>query len=197
MKLFSPLVVLLSFLAMACENDPADVEALAELMKTNVERAEEVQILYSDSAKLKVQIQGPVMLNYVDKAEPRQEFPDGVEVVFFDPNEQQSSTLTAKYAVRFERKNQVVVQDSVVWKSVKGEQLDTEELIWDEQQQRVYTHKFVVITRPAEIIYGHGFEANQDFTNAKINAVEGRIAVNPLEDNSAKKPTPPKPINQN
>ncbi len=182
---------------MACENDPADIEALTDLMKTNIERAEEVQILYSDSAKLKVQIQGPVMLNYLDKVEPKQEFPEGVKVVFFDPSGEVSSTLTSKYAVRFERKNQVVVQDSVVWKSVKGEQLDTEELIWDEQQQRVYTQKFVVITRPDEIIYGHGFEANQDFTNAKINAVEGQIAIDPLEDKPVKKPTPPNSVNQN
>ncbi|GJM31533.1 MAG: hypothetical protein DHS20C18_05340 [Saprospiraceae bacterium] len=172
----------------ACVNDPADIEALNDLMQTNIERAENVQILYSDSAKLKVQIQGPVMLNHLDKAEPKQEFTDGVKVVFFDPNGKISSTLTAKYAVRFERKNQVIVQDSVVWKSEKNEQLDTEELIWDEQQQRVYTQKFVVITRPDEIIYGHGFEANQDFTNAKINAVEGQIAVDPLEEKPVKKP---------
>lgn len=169
-------------LLLACENNLEDVAALNEKLDTQVERAEEVEILYSDSAKIKVKIAGPTMLYHLDRKDPKQEFPDGVKVDFFDQFQNKSSVLTAKYAIRLEQKQQVLVRDSVVWKSVDNEKLETEELIWDEQKEKLLSNKFVVITRPEEIIYGHGFEANQDFSNARINAVEGRIAVDQLDD---------------
>jgi len=148
-----------------------------ENFDTQAEVAEEVEILYSDSAKVRVRITGPTMHYYLDQRDPRQEFPDGVLVEFFDPAGQVTSKLSARYGLRMERDDEVVVRDSVVWQSIEGEKLETEELIWLEREQRVYTNKFVVVTRPDEIIYGHGFEADQDFSYSRINAIEGRLKV--------------------
>ena len=78
------------------------------------------------------------------------------------------------------------MRDSVVWKSVEGDTLETEELFWDERREKIYSNKFVVITRPDEVIYGHGFEADQDFSYSRINAIEGRIKV----DNPDKQDNP-------
>lgn len=175
---FVPFWVWVGLLAcFACENDPAEIRELAANYDTSVERATDVEILYSDSAQVRVKIQGPTMLYHASRGEKRQEFPDGVIVDFFGQGQQITSTLTAKRATRYENKQQVIVQDSVVWRSIEKEKLESEELIWDEKTQRVFTQKFVVITRPDEIIYGHGFEANQDFSYSKINAIEGRLKV--------------------
>jgi hypothetical protein len=65
----------------------------------------------------------------------------------------------------------------VVWKSHKQEKLESEELIWEEEERRIYSNKFVKITKPDEVIYGVGFETNQEFTRWKINAPEGEILV--------------------
>ncbi|MCB0634214.1 MAG: LPS export ABC transporter periplasmic protein LptC [Saprospiraceae bacterium] len=165
------------FLLSACENDPSDVAALLATLNPEVEQATEVEILYSDSSLIKVRIQGPTMLTYLDRNDQRQEFPDGVRVEFFSPEGDITSVLTAKYGVRIDSKNQIIVRDSVVWQSVEQEKLETEELIWDERAEKVFTQKFVVITRPDEIITGHGFESDQNFENARINAVDGRIKI--------------------
>ena len=131
------------------------------------------------------------MLNYLDKKEPKQEFIDGVKVDFFEADGTVSSQLIANYAIRLENKNEVVVRDSVVWESVKNEKIETEELIWQETKERIYTDRFVVITRPDEIVYGHGFEANQDFSYSKIHAIEGRIKVdNPDDENTSPSNSP-------
>ncbi len=168
---------------LACENDPADIEAFMQKMKTDVETATGVEILYSDSAKLKVRIEGDTMLTYLDKQDPRQEFIDGVFVEFYDDFGNINSTLEALYALRREQKSEVIVRDSVVWQSdEQGKKLETEELIWDEKSERIYTNKFVVITSPDEIIYGHGFEADQNFQNVRIKAIDGRVKVNNLEN---------------
>ncbi|MCB0582856.1 MAG: LPS export ABC transporter periplasmic protein LptC [Phaeodactylibacter sp.] len=170
-----------ALLLAGCKNKVEDVNALVSKFDTHVETATDVEILYSDSAQVRVRITGPTMLYHLDRQEPRQEFPDGVSVDFFGPEGAITSELDARYGLRLENKNEVIVRDSVVWLSVEGEKIETEELIWDERQRKIYTNKFVVITRPDEIIYGHGFEADQDFTYSRINAIEGRLKVDDLE----------------
>jgi LPS export ABC transporter protein LptC len=178
--LWQILVFVLFLPLWACENNMEEVRALQEAMQPGIETARDVEILYSDSALLQVRIEGATMLTHLDRSYPRQEFTDGIWVEFFDDNGQISSTLAAKYAMRLEKLGQVIVRDSVVWKSVELDKLETEELIWDEKAKKIYTNKFVVITRPDEIIYGHGFEADQDFKNARIKAVDGRVKVDDI-----------------
>ncbi len=166
-----------ALLLVSCKNDMAEIEAMSDQFSTQVEAAHNVEILYSDSAQVRVRVTGPTMLYHLDRAEPQQEFPDGVNVDFFDADGAITSQLTALYGLRLENKAEVVVRDSVVWKSVEGDTLETEELFWDERRGKIYSKKFVVITRPDEVIYGHGFEADQDFSYSRINAIEGRIKV--------------------
>ncbi|RMF03982.1 MAG: LPS export ABC transporter periplasmic protein LptC [Bacteroidetes bacterium] len=135
--------------------------------------------MYSDSAQVKIRISGDEMLNHLDRSDPFQEFTKGVFVEFFGPQQTVSSTLSARYAVRYEREGEVIVRDSVVWISTDGQMLETEELIWDEQARQIYTHKFARITTPNRIIYGHGFRANQDFSHARILEVDGIVPVEP------------------
>lgn len=170
-------------LIFACQNDLEEIDKMVSQDQVAIEQAKDVTMLYSDSAVVRVQVEGATMLRHLDPKNPRQEFTDGVKVVFFTPNGRIQSTLTAKYAVRMEKQDQIIVRDSVVWDSFDGEKLETNELIWEERKEKVYTKKFVKITKPDEVIYGIGFEANQDFTHWKINAVEGELKV---KDNELK-----------
>lgn len=170
-------IAVMVILLQACRNELAEVAEVVSSDALQVERIDNFQMLYSDSAVVRVRVTGTTMLRHLDKQQPRQEFTDGVEVEFFGPAQRVSSRLTSKYAVRYETEGRVIVRDSVVWQTVNDEILETEELIWDEQKKKVYTNKFVTIQRPDEIIYGHGFEANEDFTHSKIKAIEGKIKI--------------------
>jgi len=178
MKLF-PIKVIIAFLLLSsCENDLAEVERVIKKEELQFETMKGgVEMLYSDSAIVRVKITAPTMLRYLNKTEPTQEFPDGVHVDFFSPSGRVSSQLTSKYALRSEGKKNILVKEDVVWKSKLDEVLETDELIWDEKEERVHTKKFVKITRPDEIVYGYGLDANQDFTRWKIEAITGRIKV--------------------
>ncbi len=182
-SLFNSFLVLCSiFILAACENDLEEVNQAISQDDLKYETMQDVELLYSDSAILRVKVMGDKMLRYLDTKTPTQEFPEGIEVDFFDLNGRTQSVLTSKYAIRYEKKNEIIVKDSVVWKSKRNERLETEELIWDEKQNKVYTKKFVKITRPDEIVYGYGFEADQDFNQWEINAITGTIKVDGLTD---------------
>lgn len=176
------LFCLVGLLSLAACSQEESVKAEDILLNVNVETAKEVEIIYSDSAIVRVKISGPTMLYHVNTREPKQEFTDGIRVDFYDDNGQITSTLTGKYGIRYESEGKAVVQDSVVWQSTAGEKLDTEELIWDERTQRVYNHKFTVLRKLDELIYGQGFEATQDFKYARILAAEGRKSIDKISD---------------
>lgn len=173
-------ILLITIGLSACENDIEEVNRLFDHTEIQQEIMKEVESLYSDSAIVGIRIKAPTLIRFIDKKNPRQEFPDGLSVDFFSPNGRISSKLNAKFGLRYENKNQVIVRDSVVWESGRNEILETEELIWDEDKEKLYTNKYVTIIRPDEIIFGYGFESNQDFSYSKINAIEGIIKVNDL-----------------
>lgn len=176
------LFIIIGLCTIACENDLAEVKKYVSKDQVAVETAKEIEMLYSDSAIVKVRVKSPTLLRHLDNNNPRQEFPDGISVEFLSPNHRTTSRMTANYAIRYEKEDKVVMRDSVVWLSEKNEQLETEELIWEETKDKVYTKKFVVIRRAEEIIYGHGFESNKEFTEWRINAIQGRKKVDGLKD---------------
>ncbi len=181
-SLFLNIIALLLF--SSCQNDLEEIDKVISGEMISVETAKDVSMVYSDSAEVRVMVEGPVMLRHLDKENPRQEFTHGVKVVFFGVRQQVESVLTAKYALRLEKKNQIIVRDSVVWASEKGEKLETEELIWEESKEKVYTNRFVTITKPDEVIYGYGFEASQDFSTWTINAIEGELKNQGIKNKS-------------
>jgi len=175
-KTIGLLFFVLLFLS-ACQNDLSEIEKVVPREDAFTETAHDVRLVYSDSAVVKVQVEGPKMVRYLAKEDPRDEFPGGIEVSFFSGGRNVNSTLTSKFAVRYEGKKQITVRDSVVWISKKGEKLETEELIWNEDDEKVHSNRYVRITNEEEIIYGYGFEANQDFTEWRIKQIEGRMKV--------------------
>lgn len=168
-------LLILSF--WSCKNDLAEVARLAGKEDTGIEQMKEVEIIYSDSAIVRVKIIAPVLIRHTTERSPYEEFPSGVRVSFFNPLGQIESVLTANYAIRYANEGRIIARDSVVWKSESEEQLETEELIWEESAGKIYSDKFVTIKRPGEVIYGVGFETDQEFTQWTINAPEGEFQL--------------------
>ncbi|MGB3801599.1 MAG: LPS export ABC transporter periplasmic protein LptC [Lewinella sp.] len=164
--------------ATGCINDPADVARLEDALDNDLEVATGVQVLWSDSARIRLILEAPSMYNYLSPGDPRQEFPDGVVAYFMDEFQDTTSTLTAKDGVYRRRSSVITVRDSVVWQSADQQRLETEELNWDESRELIYTNKFVVLTQPDYIITGYGLESDPSFTNARVLQVDGRIPVN-------------------
>ena len=140
----------------------------------SLEVAQDVTIYYSDSSMMRVSIAGPVLNQYVYKFRVEQEFPSGVHVEFFDPEEKPTAWMDARYAMRRPNDKIIIARDSVVLYNNVGSRIESSELIWDERTQTLSTDRFVQIIRPpADTIYSYGFKTNQDFTEYELYSVEG------------------------
>lgn len=159
----------------ACENDMAEIQRQINEEEILLERAIDVEMLYSDSAIVKVRVKAPEMLNFLDKKEPKREFIKGLNVDVFNQQQQVVSKITAKYAVQYEKQDKIFLRDSVRVKTSNNETLTTEEMTWDEKSNQVFCDKntFVSMKTPKETIEGYGFNSNLDFTKWKIEKVTG------------------------
>jgi LPS export ABC transporter protein LptC len=162
---------------MSCENDIEKVKLLGQHEQSPVESAKNIKIIYSDSARVEVELTAPVMNHYTTES-PYLEMPKGLKAIFYDESLNVKSRMTADYGIRYERDQKMEARKNVVVINEKGEQLNTEHLVWDERREKLLSDEFVKITRKDEIIYGTGFEANQDFTKYKIFNIKGTISVN-------------------
>lgn len=182
------LIIILGCIAtfMSCADKVVLEEEIITQNDTKFEVADSVEILYSDSAVVRVRIKAPLLYNYSESKNPRREFPKGILVEFFDENKQIQSRLTAKRAVQYDKLNKFIIEDSVVVKSVKNEMIETEGLVWDESTQQVYSDRKIVITTATETIKGYGFQSDYNFQNWELKKVVGRLKGNRINNDLLK-----------
>jgi LPS export ABC transporter protein LptC len=176
-RLFGFLGILaISCLIASCENDLKDVEEISsQKLAVQIERSENVEVIYSDSAVVKAKLTAPVVLHY-KTADPYYEMPKGILVIFFDENQQETGRTTADYAIRRELKKIVELKKNVVVVNAKGNQLKSDEVIWDENQHRFYSDKSVTITDPnGSVFNGTGFWADESLKSWNIDQGAGPI----------------------
>jgi len=154
----------------SCTNDIKDVNNISTNRASLSEIARDVEILYSDSAVVKVRIKSPTLKRYTVKGETYDEFPDGLLVEFMDDNQRVKSWLEADYAVRKDREQKIYMESNVQLYNKNNDKLETEALVWDEGIKEIYTSRTVKISQPSrgDTSLGHGFKADQEFTRFEI-----------------------------
>ena len=158
-----------------------EVKKFVDEVQPAVETAKDVEIIYSEDGIVKVTLEAPLFLSH-KSAKPYNEFPNGLEVVFYSDKQRPTGNLRADYGIQREKEKNVTVSGNVVWTSAtKDERLETDELIWDEKNGKIHSDKFVKIITPTEVLYGMGMEANQDFSRYKIKEVHGSATVDPSQ----------------
>lgn len=170
-----------------CENDIKEVEQLTKVENVPLKKGKNVELIYSEDAAVKIKVSAPKMEEYANE-EPYLEMSEGIKVVFYDSLKQVNTTLTANYAIHRIAKNIMEAKNDVVVVNEKGEQLNTEHLVWSQDSAKIYSDEFVKITTTDEILMGEGFEANEDFTKWKIHKIKGTINLKEQEDSTTVNP---------
>ena len=169
----------LLMLIIACSND---LEKIHEISIQNqasfpIETIKDCEIIYSDSAKVRVLLNATLMNRYADE-DSYVEFKDGLKVQFFDVNGKKESELNADYAIVDDKKDLMLAQNNVVVRNVDGDILETEKLNWNKQKEEIFTDEFVKITTENEVIFGQGLVSNQNFSKYSIRKIKGTITIN-------------------
>jgi LPS export ABC transporter protein LptC len=138
-------------------------------------KAENVELYYSEKGQVKVKMQAAEVHEFLSGD---REFPKGIYLEFYDEFGRLESTLRANHAYYFKKEDQWRGRGKVEVKNIaKNEQLNTEELFWKPDQQKIFTDQFVTIRQQGDVLYGHGLEAKQDMSDYVIKKLEGEFEV--------------------
>lgn len=160
----------------SCENDVAEVNSLNLEQEYPQQSAKDVEVLYSEKGRVSMQLNAPVLHQYGGE-EPYDEMPEGVHVKIFDSLMKITTELTSNYAIRNTYLGQMEAKYDVVVVNEKGEQLNTEHIIWDEKTAKITSDVFVKITTDNQVIMGEGLEADEDFSSYRILKPTGIINI--------------------
>ncbi len=142
------------------------------------ESGKNIEILYTINGKPDMMLKSPLVNKYAENDKPSHiELPNGVEINFFDSLKQVKSYLTANYAIDWENKRIMEAKNNVIVVNDKGEKLNTEHLIWDQNKKKIYGDKFVKITTKDEILFGEGMEADEKFDKWVIKKPKGILNI--------------------
>lgn len=180
-RILFPGVLFILFTLPACNNDPEQIKALTSKNAVQEDKATDVTFIQSQHGKVKATLSAHIFIRNELAKPPYTDLKDGIKVEFYDDSNKVSSTLTAGYARYYEKQGNILIRNNVVIVNKKGEQLNTEELVWNQGVEKFYTEKFVKITTATQVLYGDGLEANKDFTWYHIKNLKGTVQVNKNE----------------
>ncbi len=140
-----------------------------------VEEINNVRMLYSEAAILKVKMTTTRQLRY---ANDNKVFPEPVNIVFYGPAGEEVTTLRSDSG-RYNRVKDLytVLGHVVVLKKLTKEKLLSNELNWNPNTKKVYTEQRVQVISQltGERIYGLGMDAEQDFSRYSFRRVTGQF----------------------
>ena len=178
-KLFWPAIVTGIMLFSACENDINKIRELsANQANADVDTIHGVDIIYSDSAKVRFRVLAPLLLQYQGK-KPYNLMPKTVDVIIFNKEDlSQMGTLTADTGIQSGDGNKLEFHKNVVAKNAKGETFKSDELIWDKNTKTMYSNKVVQIRMAnGDIMNGTGFKSDQTLAHWTMTQSTGIFNV--------------------
>jgi LPS export ABC transporter protein LptC len=148
--------------------------------------------LLSDSGVVVMKMDAPIQSNFENGD---REWPKGFYIEWYNSRGQVTSYFSANYVYFTKADNLYRAEGNVVVKSkAKNDELNTEELYWDQSKEKFYTEKFVTINSEDEVHTGEGMESNQDFTEYRILKPSGTFTLEDDPNRPAQRDVPLKPI---
>lgn len=109
--------------------------------------AENINLKYVDSGRVKAILLSPRMLDYSQVKYPFTEFPKGIDLTLIDAKNQKSSVvILADYAIQYTKKELIDLRGNVIITSDDGKQLKTEQLYYNQKNDWFFTEKFYRIS---------------------------------------------------
>ena len=159
------MALLMAITLFACESNYQNVKKLSLSDGAPIAIGKNVNFKYTDSGKMVTNLLAEKLLDYSNLDFPYKEFPDGIEVHFWD-EENKENIVTADYAIQFDGTGLVDLRRNVVIITSDSVVLKANQLYWDQKKSWVFTDSLYEI-KFKDGSYNRGavgFDSNQDFT---------------------------------
>jgi LPS export ABC transporter protein LptC len=168
------LAILFCLTIISCESNFRDVQKMGVSEFAPSGDADSINLKYTDSGRITANLISPKMLDYATVEFPYTEFPKGIHLTLYDKNGKQTY-IDAIYAVSHKATNIIDLQGKVKISNQNAEQLETEQLYYDQKNEWFFTEKKFKFTSPKGVSYGEGIDFSKDFKKINSQKISGEI----------------------
>ena len=159
----------------SCDNNLKEVQKIGISENEPIGVAENINLKYTDSGKLKAILISSKMLDFSNRDFPYSEFPNGIKLDLFENGEK--SNVVADYAITYSKTNLIDLQGHVIITTKDNDTLYAEQLYYDQKKEWLFTNKPVTFRTGMDLINGNGFDSDTKFSNAEVLEINGIITV--------------------
>ena len=166
----------------SCQGNLNELRALDLEGDSPQATAQALNLKSTDSGRLVATLKSPRMLDFTNKTFPYREFPDGLEVEFFD-EDNTKSTINADYGIIYDETGLIDLRDNVVIITSDSTRIEASQLYWDQNTSWVFTDRHNKIRYPnGGLNESKGFDSNQNFDNFRSRTNVGVQIIEDKED---------------
>ena len=148
----------------ACESNYKNVKKLSLSDGEPIAEGKGINFKYTDSGKLITNLLTEKLLDFSNLSFPYKEFPQGIEVRFWD-KEGKKSTVNSDYAIQYDGTGLVDLRDNVILVTADSVVLRAQQLYWDQKNKWIFTDQpYQIKFKDGSYNDGSRFDGNQDFT---------------------------------
>lgn len=166
--------VITAGILIGCESNFKEVQKInfSEFIPSG--EAENFNLKYTDSGRIKSILVSPKMLDYSNVSFPFTEFPKGIKVTMYDANGKKTF-ISSDYAVMFKGTDLIDLQRNVKIYNEVNQMLETEQLYYDQKSEWFFTEKKFKFTDPKGVSFGEGVDFSKDFKIINSQRISGEI----------------------
>lgn len=167
-------VLLLACFLSACGNDIEKTKMFERqtLPESTIKNAE---IQRSENGRLQMVMNAPLIEKY-SNPEEKTEYRKGVLIHFYNGYDKPTGILQAQYAVNYDKRETMVVRDSVVIIDLqRGDTIYLQDLTWNQMEHRIYSENPLRTQNGPRVTYGDRFESDDAFEAPRVFRQRGTI----------------------
>ena len=165
----------------SCNSELVDLNVIGSRNIFPVGIAENINLVYTDSAQVKAILRSPLNKDFTNLKFPFSEFPNGVEITFYD-SEKNETLVSSNYAIIYNKTNIVDMVGNVEIKLSDGSVLKTSQLYWDPEQEWLFSENNFTFKSSDYDIKANRLDANRQFTIFNTGLLDGNLTVEENEN---------------
>ncbi len=173
MRIFS---ILLLIFILSCDDNFQEIKNINSKVSFPVGETENLKLIYTDSAKVKAILYSSLNLDFTNQVFPYSEFPNGVEITFFD-KENNQTIVKSDYAITYNKTNIVNLVGNVIINNYDGSELKTNQLYWDPEQEWLFSEEKFTFKNTDYDITAKKLDANRSFSIFNTGRLDGKVLV--------------------
>ena len=164
-----------------CEDSTSTLKQINRFNENPVGIAYDIQMTYTDSAKVKAILTAPVNLDYTHLSFKYSEFPDGLKIIFYNDQDKEN-TVVANYGILYNQTKIVDLKGNVILFSHDGSRLETDQMYWDAEKEWLFTERPFDFENEDYDLEATRLDTNKEFSKFQTGKLRGTIAVEEQQD---------------